>query len=174
MARRTVPAISTGSGKIKMTELSSNSTSRPPTMEKATDFPAQSWFRLHQAVQSIQPDPLWEARRPEPRAWLGFPPAWLRPHKVLPWLWRHDGGPINHNPASRTALRANLSSARSTGGALLGGLPRNQDTVTSSYTTSGSITRRVRLKLALAARRYPEATFSGAPSSPLTALLLAA
>jgi hypothetical protein len=89
-------------------------------------------------------------------------------------IWSRGGGPINHNLASGTALRPNLSSSCLIGGASLGGLPRHQDMVTSSSTTSGSTTRRVRSKLALAARQYPEATSSSAPSPPLTILLLAA
>ena len=68
-------------------------------------------------------------------------------------IWSRGGGPINHNLASGTALRPNLSSSCLIGGASLGGLPRHQDMVTSSSTTSGSTTRRVRSKLALAARQ---------------------
>jgi len=51
-----------------------------------------------------------------------------RPSRIrfLLRIWRHGGGPINYNPASGITLRPNLSSACSTGGASLGGLPRHK------------------------------------------------
>ena len=119
IARWTTPTVPTRLGKVQMAGSSSNSTSGSPIMDKATDFPVQ---RLVLSSSS------------SPRHPTRLPPSSSESHAGLCLE------PINRNPASGMARQQNLSSACSTGGVSLGGLLRNQNTVTSLSTTFGSTT----------------------------------
>jgi len=57
-------------------------------------LPYKGWSRIHQLAADAQPGPVWEPRRPGPRALLGLPSNPLRPRKIpLPDItswWRSN------------------------------------------------------------------------------------